>query len=135
MVIFTKNAKTIEEVNAIFDNSCGRVWHDMKVIIENNIFNTYEDWVKWALNTCMEAIPSPFSIDYPAGYNLNLSPNFFTLKIPNRFGVGIRVDTRKGNISYEVSIIFFNEAKLLENTEEYKAMIKNGWKVKDLKKK
>lgn len=135
MVIFTKNAKTIEEVNAIFGDSCSRVWHDMKIILENNNFNVYEDWVAWALKTCLEEIPSPFSIDYPAGYNLNLSSNFFTLKIPNRFGVGIRVNAYRGNVSYEVSIIFFNEAKLLENTAEYKAMIKNGWKVKDYKKK
>lgn len=134
MVIFAKNAKTIEEINSIFNDSCDKVWYTMKPILENNIFENYEDWVRWALKTCMEEIPSPFSINYPSSFSLNLSPNFFTLKIPNSFAIGIRVNARK-DVSYEVTITFFNEAKLLENTNEYKAMIKNGWKIKDVNKK
>lgn len=134
MVIFAKTVKSIDELNGTFGYTCDKVCQIMKPILENNIFETYEDWVGWALRTCIEDIPSPFSINYPSGFSLNLNPNFFTLRFPNSFAIGVRINARK-EISYEVSITFFNEPKFLEHTSEYESMINNLWKVKDIKKK
>lgn len=135
MTIFAKTVKDIDDVLSIFDNTCHIVCNRMKSAMENYAINRYDDWVCWALKTCIDNTPSPFSTEYPGGlYSLNVGPNFFNIRFPSSFAFGIRVNNRK-DVSYEVTITFFNEPVFIENTPNYKSMIKNGWKVKDIKKK
>ena len=141
MVIFSKMLTSIEDVNDFIKNSCitveeallpATIYSDNKEMFNN--FKTYEDWVDWALTTCREEIPTPFSIDYPSCYNLTLGNNYFTIKHKKGFGFGIKVDNKKGHVSYEVSIVFYTDERLIKETAQYKSLINNHWDIKDIKK-
>lgn len=137
MVIVTKSVKTIEEVNAIFDNSCTPVLNGVKPILEANNFETYEDWVNWALDTMKENVPSPNSFTYPNTYTLSLMQSCFTITIPNMFGFGIAIDNAgTANEVYRVDILFYKNPKLVEQSSYYKELMDNGWarKLKEVPK-
>lgn len=130
-MIMTKVFNTIEEVNSCFTETCSQVASTMTQIVEEQNFSTYDDYVRWALNKCSLNAPSPFSEDFPSCYSLNVGPTYFTIRIPNKFGVGIRVLLGRKNISYEVSILFYNNENIIKESSYYENMIDNGWKVKE----
>ena len=138
MIIFTKVLDNINEVTDILsdsDKSCDCVsdfFNTMMTEYEGGyVHYTYDDYVKWALNICLDNPPSPFSVN-PNTYGLNLNSNYFTLKTPNGFGIGIRINNRKGSVNYEVSILFYGDQAVLESTEDYKNLSRNEWKKKEL---
>lgn len=97
---------------------------------DKDLFN-YKDLVNHALGCCQKEIPSPFSSLYPNCYGLNLGNDYFTLKIPNKFGFGVRVIPTKKGIIYELSLVFFNNKLFVEQSDYYKELINDGWKVKE----
>lgn len=130
MLILSKTADTIEQVKQEFQDCCPYVGLDMQLIHMNNYIKTYEDYVEWALKTCLEDIPTPFSMQYPNCFGINLGSNYFTLRIPNKFGIGIKVNKRK-KVYYEMDVIFYNEEEFIIDNKEVKHMIEDkGWKVK-----
>lgn len=90
----------------------------------------YKDLVAFALSECSREIPSPFSSLYPNCYGLNLGNDFFTIRIPNKFGFGVRVIPTKKKLTYELSLVFYNNKLFIENSDYYKDLIEDGWKVK-----
>ena len=108
MVIVTKNVKSIEEVNAIFENTCPPVWNTMKPILESQDFSSYEDWVDWALNTMKNNPPSPTSFTFPS----------------------------TKNEVYRVDILFYKPPKFVDQSSYYQELLDNGWtrKLKEDKK-
>lgn len=137
MVIVTKNVKSIEEVNAIFENTCPPVWNTMKPILESQDFSSYEDWVDWALNTMKNNPPSPTSFTFPNTYTLSLMSAYFTISIPNQFGFGIAIDNAgTKNEVYRVDILLYKPPKFVEQSSYYQELLDNGWtrKLKEDKK-
>lgn len=92
---------------------------------------SYKDLVEYALDVCSKDVPSPFSSLYPNCYGLNLGNDFFTLRIPNKFGFGVRVIPTKKKLMYELSLVFYNNKLFVENSDYYKELIEAGWKVKE----
>lgn len=138
MVIFYKNLNSIEDVKDNFKKTCpfveleiDKIYNcDNTINLFNNL-NSYIDWVDWAIDVCENNTPSPFSVDYPnACINLTVGNNFFTIKLKSGFGLGIKVDTIKGNISYEASIVFYSDENFIKYTNEYNMMRRNGWDIK-----
>ena len=132
-MILCKVFDSIEEVNKCFEKSCSQVSDVMCDIVENNEFKSYNDYAKWAINTCSEALPTPFAIEFPACFSLSIGPTYFNIRFPNAFGLGIRVNLGRKNISYEVTITFFNSDTLVAESDYYREMIDNEWKVKEFK--
>lgn len=99
----------------------------------STVFATYDDFVKWAIEVVRRDIPSPFNISYPSCYGLNVGPNFFTLKFPGNFGVGVKVDSDKNGINFELNAIFYGNDKFTVETDRYRNLLVNGWKVKPKK--
>ena len=134
MVIFSKEFKTIEEVNESFKTSCSIVEKEIyNLVVSNNKFERYEDYVEWVLHTCNENLPTPFSTEYPYEFGLHLTPNSFNIRYPRNFGFGIKVIAKKNSFLYIVSVTFYNDKKFVEATNEYKQMVENGWKIVDFK--
>ena len=132
--------KTIDDIQDILKSipetdECSFVYNyieDMAIRIARGTQNySYKDFVEFALNECKKQIPSPFSPNYPNCYGLNLGNDFFTLRIPNKFGFGIRVIPTKKALKYELSLVFYNNKLFVENSDYYKELLEAGWKVKE----
>lgn len=134
--------KTIDDITGIIgtipeSNSCDFIANGLGVMIkylEDNSVRAeynYKDIVAYALDMCKKEIPSPFSSLYPNCYGLNLGNDFFTLRIPNKFGFGIRVVPTKKKLTYELSLVFYNNKLFVENSDYYKDLLEEGWKVKE----
>ena len=134
--------KTIDNVNDIItvipeEKACDFIANEiieMNKHLENNAVRGefgYKDIVQYALQKCINEIPSPFSSLYPNCYGLNLGNDFFTLRIPNKFGFGVRVIPTKKKLMYELSLVFYNNKLFVENSDYYKELIEAGWKVKE----
>ena len=139
MVILNKTIDNISELNNIIPNTpaCGGLYQDMKHIISSCIGDnaletrlTYQHLVTYALDTCMRNIPNPFSSS-SAYYGLNLGDDYFTLRYPNKTAFGIKVVPIKGNIKYEVSLVFYNNTCFIESSDDYKDLLSNGWSAKE----
>ena len=130
MLILSKYVDSIEEAKQELQDSCRFVGSYMLSVHNNNHIETYNDYVEWAIDTCKENLPTPFSMEYPSCYGLNLGPNYFTLRIPNKFGIGIRVNKRK-KISYDLDIIFYNDEDFIKTNPDVKYMTEvREWKIK-----
>lgn len=135
MLILNKVVDTIIDAVDCMKDKEGLEIYDK--VIENEIkyflpkeYN-YSDLVNVALERCKENTPSPFSSMYPNCYGLNLGNDFFTFRIPNSIGFGVRTFPSKKGIRYEVSIVIYNNRYFIEESDGYKALIANGWKVKE----
>lgn len=117
-----KDKEGLEEYNNVIES-------EIKYFLPKE-FN-YQDVVNIALDRCKIKIPSPFSSMYPNCYGLNLGNDFFTFRIPNSIGFGIRVFPSKKGIRYEVSVVIYNNRCFVEESDGYKALIADGWKVKE----
>lgn len=138
MIILNKSIDDIQDIlkNIPDTDECSFVYN----YIENMIIQiargteqkySYKDFVEYALNECKKEIPSPFSSLYPNCYGLNLGNDFFTIRIPNKFGFGIRVVPTKKALKYELSLVFYNNKLFVENSDYYKELLEAGWKVKE----
>ena len=96
----------------------------------DDFFNSYDEFVEWALDLTIKNIPSPFSISYPSCFGVNVGSNFFTLRFPGNYGIGIKVDCNKNTIKYEANFIFYGNDRFITETKEYKTMLANGWTIK-----
>lgn len=139
MIILNKDITEIMEVVKSIPqvDSCAFIIDELESMTRvaglehtDHSFN-YKDLVNYALDCCQKEIPSPFSSLYPNCYGLNLGNDYFTLKIPNKFGFGIRVIPTKKGIIYELSLVFFNNKLFVEQSDYYKDLIADGWKVKE----
>lgn len=151
MIILEKKCENIDVVRAILNSfdivsklmhkhvdntltsdceSSDRTYNPIDI---STVFATYDDFVKWAIEVVAKDIPSPFNISYPSCYGLNLGPNFFTLKFPGNFGIGIKVDSDKNGINFELNAIFYGNDKFVVETARYRNLLVDGWKVKPKK--
>lgn len=148
MVILKKVVNSIEELEAcmVRDMTCADIKRTMIKIFDgarkksdDPTPNYYERKIKYdyivshALDLCNENIPSPFSTAYPSCYGITLGNDFFTLRIPNEFGFGVKVLLTKTGIKYEASIVFYNNKLFVEESEYYNSLINDGWEVKEKK--
>lgn len=130
MVYFNKTVANIDEIIPTLEKSCDMVWKNLKQTLEGKTFESYDEWVAWALQTCSENIPSPFSMEFPNCYGLTLGSSYFTLHFPNNFGIGIKAVPGKEGYKYSVDVVFRKEESQIKDSVVYKSLISNGWKIK-----
>lgn len=138
MIILNKSIDDIQDIlkNIPDTDECSFVYNYIENMIKQIARGTeqkynYKDLVEHALNECLKEIPSPFSSLYPNCYGLNLGNDFFTIRIPNKFGFGVRVIPTKKALKYELSLVFYNNKLFVENSDYYKEFLEAGWKVKE----
>lgn len=138
MIILNKTIDNIMNIQKDIPDTdeCSFIYNYIENMIKSIARGTemkfgYKELVEYALNTCSKEIPSPFSSLYPNCYGLNLGNDFFTLRIPNKFGFGVRVIPTKKKLMYELSLVFYNNKLFVENSDYYKELIEAGWKVKE----
>ena len=141
MLILTKTVDNIEDLKSVVpnENGCEFIHNDILDIV-SNVSNddgryNYKDLVRYALSECVKEIPSPFSSLYPACYGLNLGNDYFLLRIPNKYGFGVKVIPTKVSIKYEISLVFYNANCFVEQSDYYKTLLDNGWAIKPKKNK
>ena len=138
MIILEKNFNSLESVKSTlitFPAIAQSMYMYMPLIptMRDDSECEYEDFVIWAIKTVQNNIPSPFSISYPSCYGLNIGSNFFTLRFPCNYGIGIKINSNKSEIDYEVNFIFYGNEKFVSTSKEYKTLINSGWTVKPKK--
>lgn len=133
--------KTIDDIQDILKNipdtdECGFIYNYIKDMIKKIGRGTeqkynYKNLVAFALNECSKEIPSPFSSSYPNCFGLNLGNDFYTFRIPNKFGFGVKVVATKKTLKYELSLVFYNNRLFVENSDYFKDLVELGWTVKE----
>ena len=127
MIILNKSVESAADVKKVLTRDSCPINDCINSILGDVNLDTYEDYVSWALDTMKNNIPSPFDRSYPNCYTMNLGDCYFTIRIPNLFGFGLKVFPKRGKIQYEISIIYNKELCFVVNTEEYKKFIDDGW--------
>lgn len=116
--------------------NCTKYTSDIAINYVNTRYNfdTYDQFVKWAIYVIENNYPSPFSLGYPNSmYTLKLDKDNFLITFPNGIGFGITVGVLDKSIVYNVDIVYkcdsMNQILFMEN-DVYKSAIKNGWESK-----
>lgn len=118
------------------DNCCYTPTYDIAVNYINKKYNfdSYDQFVDWAICVVQMNRPSPFSLEYPnAMHTLHLNKDNFVITFPNNIGFGIIVAVREGSIVYDVDIIYngtYANQTLFKENDVYKTAIKNKWEYK-----
>ena len=129
--MFNKVVTSIDEVTNALKKSCVQVQQFMaRFNEEDDHLDTYEDYVKWALDLCYTNPPSPFSLK--RNPTITLGPSYFTVSIPNEFRIGLKCSLKGPEATYIVDIIFNVDETVMKNTSEYIDLIDNGWAIKEL---
>lgn len=137
MVIFNKLVYDVADIEKEVLNCSQQIKEELKKTFYNEEdhkiprYESYMDYVDAALHICHQNIPSPYNISYPACYNLNLGNNYFTLRIPNAFGFGLKVFSKREKVCYEISLVFDQDKCFIENSSSYISLTNNEWSVRE----
>lgn len=131
-IVSEKDGKenVMSRIASAYLDSCDLVKDTMESIIQDEIPESYEDWVAIVLDMCLDKIPTPFCLGgFASQYNLSLGADYFSLRIPYKFAFGMKIIIGDdGNNSYKLSIVFYGDNNaFIKNTNEYKDMIDKGW--------
>lgn len=138
MIILNKTIDNIQDIlkNIPDTHECCFIYNYIEDMIKKIARTTeqkynYKDLVAFALEECSKEIPSPFSSMYPNCFGLNLGNDFYTFRIPNKFGFGVKVIAAKKTLKYELSLVFYNNKVFVENSDYFKELTEMGWSVKE----
>jgi hypothetical protein len=124
--IINENSNTVTTSHNTFD-----ALSDLKFRYNCYEIDSYKDFVEYALYTLSKNIPTPLN---SSPYNLTIGNNFASIRFPNNISISIKTFISKDAIKYSVNIVFHCVPALdpyVRDSDEYKAAIANGWKVKD----
>lgn len=104
---------------------------DLKIGYNCYELNSYKDFVEYVLYTLSKNIPTPLNNN---PYNLTIGNNFASIRFPNNVSISVKTFISKDTIKYSINITFHCVPVLdpyVRESDEYKAAIANGWKIKD----